>query len=63
MYGFQIILPILLKNSRAFLWHLVINLYKIHGFRNPSPKFHGFQGTHGTHANAATEILIRLRLY
>ena len=28
-----------------------LQLIKIHGFRNPSPKFHG---THGTHANAAT---------
>ena len=36
------------------LLHLVGYLFKIHGFRNPSQKFHGFRGTHGTHANAAT---------
>ena len=33
---------------------VLINMFKIHVFRNPSPKFHGFRGTHGTHANAAT---------
>ena len=26
--------------------------FKIHGFRNPLLKNHGFHGTHGTHANA-----------
>ena len=59
------------KNAKNFLFHISLrkkiyfkylvllylpnNLFKIHGFRNPSVKFHGFQGTHGTHANAATE--------
>ena len=35
---------------------LHVNLFKIHGFRNPLLKIHGFRGTHGTHANAATGI-------
>ena len=38
------------------LKHFLNDLFKIHGLRNPSPKFHGFRGTHGTHANATTDI-------
>ena len=34
--------------------HLLNFLLKIHGFQNPSPKFHGVCGTHGTLTNAAT---------
>ena len=41
--------------KRLVLLHLLNNLFKIHGFLNPSQNFHGFRGAHGTHANAATE--------
>ena len=44
------------------LKHFLSNLFKINGFRNPSPKFHGFRGTHGTHANAATVSQIFSRI-
>ena len=39
------------------LKHFLNNLFKIHGFRNPSPKLQGFRGTHGTHATVATVTL------
>ena len=47
------------------LMHFLNNLLKIHGFRNPFPKFLGFRGTHGTHANAATvsEVVLPSMLY
>ena len=38
-------LPILERNLNfkcLVLLHLLNNMFKIHGFRNPSPKFHGF---------------------
>ena len=28
----------------------------VHGLPNPSLKFHGFLGTHGSHANVATAV-------
>ena len=45
------------------LLHLLNNMFRIHGFRNPSPKFHGFYGTHVTHANTATVSEMDVKLY
>ena len=46
--------------KRLFLLQLLNNLFKIHGIQNPSLKFHGFRGTHGFHADAATGLSIEL---
>ena len=54
MFHFLPILERILNFKCLVLLHLLNNMFKIHGFRNTSPKFHGFRGTHGTHANAAT---------
>ena len=40
-----------------FLLDIYILTQQIDGFRNPFLKTDGFPGTHGTHANVATETI------
>ena len=48
-----------LYNANVLFYFICFTICsKIHGFRNTSPKFHRFRGTHGTHANAATAVQV-----